>query len=109
MEPEGENEFERELKQAFARRPAPPSLKRKVMEKRRAAQAQRSWMTWQLMAASLLFFAMLAGAGAEWKMREEHRQEEAARTQVLTALRITHRALNQMNTQLAAHGREAQD
>jgi hypothetical protein len=52
---------------------------------------------------------MRAGAGAEWKMREEHRQEEAARTQVLTALRITHRALNQMNTQLAAHGREAQD
>jgi hypothetical protein len=37
MEPEGENEFERELKQAFARRPAPPSLKRKVMETRSEA------------------------------------------------------------------------
>jgi hypothetical protein len=109
MKPEDESEFERELKQAFARRPAPPGLKRKVMERRRAQQAQRSWMTWQRLAASLLCIAALAGAGMEWKMREERRQEEAARTQVLTALRITNRALNQMNTRLAAHGREAQD
>ena len=34
---------------------------------------------------------------------------EAARQQVLTALRITSHALNQMNMQLAAHRRDGQD
>ena len=33
MGTENEDEFERELRQAFARRPAPPSLKRKLMER----------------------------------------------------------------------------
>jgi predicted type IV restriction endonuclease len=36
---------------------------------------------------------------------EERRKGEAAREQVLTALRITGHALDQINTQLAAHSR----
>jgi hypothetical protein len=107
------DEFEQELRQAFERRPAPPGMKRKLMERRltdgrRASQMQHSFVTWQRLAASVALLAVLAG-GAEWRKREERRKEEAAREQVLTALRITSRALNQMNTRLAAHGRATQD
>jgi hypothetical protein len=45
---------------------------------------------------------VLSGAAA-WHKREEQRKGEAARQQVLIALRITNHALNQMNSQLAAH------
>lgn len=99
-----EDEFERELRQAFARRPAPPGLKRKLMERRRTAQMQRSFVSWQRMAAALTLTALLAG-GAAWHQRDERRKEEAAKEQVLTALRITGHALNQMNSQLSVHGR----
>jgi hypothetical protein len=102
------DDFERALQQAFARRPAPPSLKRRLMDKRRATQAERPFVTWYRLAASLALVAVLAG-GAAWRNREERRKEEAARQQVLTALRITSHALNRMNTRLAARGRAAQD
>jgi hypothetical protein len=101
-------EFERELRGAFERRPAPPSLKRRLMEKRRATRSVRPWVTWQRLAASLALTAVLAG-GIEWRIVEERRREEAAREQVLTALRITSHALNQMNARLAARRRGTQD
>jgi hypothetical protein len=82
-------EFEQELRQAFERRPAPSSLKHRLMER--------------LAAATLLTAAL--GGGVVLHQREEQREGEAARQQVLTALRITSHALNHMNTQLAAHGR----
>jgi hypothetical protein len=95
-------DFERELHQALERRPAPPSLKRRVMEMRRP---RRHAGLWQRLAASLALAAVLGGA-LEWRQQqEERRQGEAARQQVLTALRITGHALNQMNAQLAAHRR----
>jgi hypothetical protein len=100
-------DFEEELRQAFARRPAPPSLKRRLMEKRRAPRPHRHAVVWQRLAASLALTAVVAG-GFAWRDREEHRQGEAARQQVLIALRITGHALNHMNAQLAAHGRGAQ-
>ena len=102
------DEFERELQQAFSRRPAPPSLKRRLMEKRRAKQVVRPWVTWQRLAASLALTAVLAG-GVEWRIVEERRKEEAAREQVFTALRITSHALDQMNARLAARRRGNQD
>ncbi|HXR39234.1 MAG TPA: hypothetical protein VN776_09075 [Terracidiphilus sp.] len=113
MELEPKDDFERELQQAFARRPAPPSLKRRLMERRRTekqrlAQAQRPFLTWQRLAASLLLTAVLAGS-VEWRIVEQRRREEAARDQVLTALRITTHALDRMNTRLAAHRRAPQD
>jgi hypothetical protein len=107
------DEFEQELRQAFVRRPAPPSLKRKLMarraEKRQTRHRHTHIQLWQRLAASLVLVALLGGA-AQWvrRDREERRQGEAARQQVLTALRITGHALNQMNTQLAAHDRTEQ-
>jgi hypothetical protein len=101
-------DFEEELRQAFERRPAPPGLKRRLMEKRRAQRPPRHAVVWQRLAASLALAAVVAG-GFAWRDREERRKGEAVRQQVLTALRITGRALNQMNTQLAAHGRAAQE
>lgn len=108
MEMDPMDEFEQELRGAFERRPAPPSLKRRLMEKRRATRAARPWVTWQRLAASLALTAVLAG-GVEWRIVEERRKEEAAREQVLTALRITSHALNQMNARLAARRRGTQD
>ena len=107
------DDFERELQQAFGRRPAPPSLKRKLMERRmtegsRRPQTEHPFVTWQRLAAAVALMAVFAG-GAEWRNREERRKEEVAREQVLTALRITSRVLNQMNSRLAAHGRTTQD
>jgi hypothetical protein len=98
-------DFEQELREAFARRPAPPSLKRKLMEKRRAGRRPRPAVVWQRLAAVLALAAVLGGA-VEWRQQEEERRRgEAAREQVLTALRITGYALNQVNTRLAAHDR----
>jgi hypothetical protein len=109
LEPtESIGEFEREVQQAFARRPAPPSLKRKLMERRRRPQLQPSFVTWHRLAASLVMTAVLAG-GFEWRIVEQRRKEQAARQEVLTALRITSHALNQMNSRLAAHRRGAED
>lgn len=108
MEIDPMNDFERELQQAFSRRPAPPSLKRRLLERRRVTPMQRPFVTWQRLAASLALTAALAG-GVEWRIVQERRKEEAAREQVLTALRITSHALNEMNARLAARRRGTQD
>jgi hypothetical protein len=103
---EERTEFEQELRQAMERRPAPPSLKRKIMAARRAEAAphKSAFVWWQRLAAAFALTAVLGGY-AEWRHQEERRKGEAAREQVLTALRITSHALNQMNQQLAARGR----
>ncbi len=107
------DEFEKELQQALQRRPAPPSLKRKVMD-RRGRQAEerrrRHWMAWQRIAAGLVVAAMLGGA-MEWQLSraEERRKGDEARRQVMIALRITGHALNEMNARLAAHDRAGND
>lgn len=108
MEFEPNEDFERELRQAFERRPAPPSLKRRVMDRRRAQGPRHVSVIWQRLAASIVLVAALAG-GMAWRNAEERRKGEAARQQVLTALRITNHALNHMNKQFAAHRRAAQE
>ena len=107
------DDFEKELQQALQRRPAPPSLKRKIVERRGLLSMERRhthWVVWQRLAAGLLVAAMLAG-GMEWKLRreEERRQGEEARRQVMIALRITGHALNEMNAQLNAHNRDGDE
>jgi hypothetical protein len=102
------DDFEQELRQAFERRPAPPGLKRKLMERRSARTPRHISVIWQRLAASIVLIAALAG-GIALRQREEQRKDEAARQQVMKALRITAHALNQMNAQLAAHSRAAQE
>ena len=106
------DEFEQELRQALERRPAPPGLKRRLMERRRVQPVRSSWFgipragMWMKVAATLLIGAMLGG-GVEWRVKqvEEQRKGEAARQQVLIALRITGHALNQVQARLASHDR----
>jgi hypothetical protein len=98
------DDFEKELQQALQRRPAPPSLKRKIMERRGLLSVERRhvhWLVWQRVAAGLLLAAMVGGA-VQWKVHrdEERRQGEEARRQVMIALRITGHALNEVNARL---------
>jgi hypothetical protein len=120
VEPEEMDEFERELRQALERRPAPPGLKRRLMAQRDANAARKGWHAWLSRAgygrgwatatAALLLLAM-AGGGVRWELdrRQEERRGEAAREQVLTALRITGHALNQVQTRLAEHDRQSEE
>ena len=106
MKVEPMDEFEQELRQAFERRPAPPGLKRKLMARRSARAPRHISVIWQRLAASIVLIAALAG-GIALRQREEQRKDEAARQQVMKALRITAHAINLMNAQLAAHSRAA--
>jgi len=106
-QPQKSDEFERELKQAMERRPAPPSLKGRIMQQRSRRRSERhhtSIMWWKRLAASLLVGAVVAG-GFGWRQMEERRRGEEAKQQVLTALRITNQVLNNMNRKLAEHDR----
>lgn len=103
------DDFEKELQEALQRRPAPPSLKRRMLEQRGRRLIMRRHsqvLLWQRLAASLALAAVL-GAGADWGIRrlQDRRKGEEARRQVLIALRITGYALNQVNTRLASRDR----
>lgn len=105
------DEFEPKLRQAIERRPAPPSLKRRTLEqrnRRRAARVHSRVVLWQRLAASFVLAAALGGAFT-WRHMEEQRKGEAARRQVMTALRITSRALNDVNARLATHDRDSRE
>jgi hypothetical protein len=104
------DDFERELRQALERRPAPPSLKRKLMERRNRLTAERRqgrMVWWQRLAASVVLCGAVGGAFA-WHNAEERRKGEAARQQVFTALRIANRALSRMNAQLNERAQDGQ-
>ena len=102
MGPEPIDDFEQELRQAMERRPAPPSLKRKILERRRRQNTERlhgRMVLWQRLAASVVLAGVLGGAFA-WRNAEERRRGEEAKQQVFTALRVANHALNEMNAQL---------
>jgi hypothetical protein len=117
VEHEPFDDFELELKQALQRRPAPPSLKRRLMAARvvrtRSQADRNSFVPWQRLAASIVLIAALGG-GFAWRQHEqeqrneEQRKGEEARQQVFTALRITNHALDHVETQLAARNRGSQ-
>ncbi len=97
------SDFERELRQALERRPAPPSLKGKVLNRRRRQNTERlrhRVIFLERLAASLVLAAALGGAFA-WRSAVERRRGERARAEVFTALRIASHALDAMNAQLA--------
>jgi hypothetical protein len=89
------------------RRPAPPSLKRRILQQRNMRRTQRlhsHTIWWQRLAASVLVVGVIAG-GYSWRQVEDRRKGEEAAQQVMTALRITNRALNDMNRRLVEHDR----
>ncbi len=95
------DELERELRLAVQRQPAPPSLKRRVMERRRQQRArQHRRMVWFERLAASVVLAGVAGGAAFWRHEVEQRRGEEAKQQVFTALRITNHALQVMNAQL---------
>ena len=103
------DDFEEKLKRSFERWPAPPSLKHRLMENRRRRKERPRWFALPrevLVAVSLCVFAgvfvALYGGLASYHA-EQRRKAEDVRQQVLTALRITGRALDHMNQHLAAH------
>lgn len=102
--------FESELSVALERQPAPPGLKAKILARRLRESERRRHMRvawWQRLAASIL---LVAAAGGAWVRHnaEERRKGEAAREQVLTALRIANHALDVMNAQLQERNHEMQ-
>jgi cell division protein FtsB len=99
--------LERELSEALARRPAPPSLKHKVMERRSRERAQRRQqrMEWFERLAASLVLAGVAGGAVIGHYAVERRKGEEAKQQVFTALRIANHALEQMNAQLKQQDR----
>lgn len=104
MEADGMDDLEQQLFQALERIPAPPGLKRRVIERsdaRRAAR-RRCVMWWRRLAVATAMICMLAAAWF-WRGAEQRREGRQARRQVILALRITNRALTQMQSQLAAH------
>jgi hypothetical protein len=102
---EGMDEFERELAQALEPMPAPPGLKHRLLQRREAQyamQRRQRVVLWQRLAMAAVLLCAVTGA-LMWRRAEQRREGEEARRQVMVALRITTRALNQMELQLAAH------
>lgn len=105
-----EDDFERELKQALERCPAPPGLKTRIMaarRERRDIKRHSHSLLWMRLATSLLIVALIGGAIRwDYERIQERRRGEAARQQVMTALRITGHALELVQQRLSArnHG-----
>jgi len=103
------DDFERELQLAMRRRPAPPRLKSKVINElwENAHRASHRMVWFERIAATFVLAGVVSGA-VLWRNAEERQRGVEARQQVFTALRITNRALEEMNAQLQARGRNAQ-
>lgn len=102
------DELERELRQALKPMPAPPGLKRKVMQRRSAPRHRPRIVLWRRLAAAATLAVVLAAA-LIWHNVEQRRKGEEARRQVMIALRVTSHALNQVEAQLAANSRAPQE
>ena len=94
-------DLERRLRLALRHQPAPAGLRTRVLAQARARRTSQHGRTWifQRLAASLVLAAVFAGLVA-WRQAEERRKGEAAREQVLTALRITSHALKNAGTRI---------
>lgn len=103
------DEFESELRESLQRRPAPASLKRKVMERRwQERSRRRNRIIWFERIAASLVVAGVAGSAVAGHYAIERRKGEEAKQQVFTALRITNHAFQVMNEHLQERDKNAQ-
>jgi hypothetical protein len=109
----GIDKFEEELSELLARRPAPPGMKQKILAakaRRAAVEKHQRGQIWMKLAASVVIVAVLgSAAGWQWKREDDRRKGEEVRRQVMTALRITGKALDTVQTRLAEHDNAAHD
>jgi uncharacterized protein involved in tolerance to divalent cations len=101
------DDFEKNLHEALVRRPAPPGLRQRILDQRdrRRVEKHRSRVVfWQRLAACLVLSGAL-GSFFTWRHVEQERRGEAARQEVMTALRITNHTLEQIHARLAARDR----
>lgn len=88
------DDFERELREQLTARDAPEGFAYRVMARvaaRDAAREQRRWFrqpVWQWAAVTALAAVVAAGVGLQHE-KEQRREGEEARAQVMLALRIT--------------------
>jgi hypothetical protein len=105
------DDFEIKLHEAFLRRPAPPGLKQRILNarsRRRTDQHRSRVMFWQKLAACFVLVAVIGG-GLTWRHIDQERKGQAARDEVITALRITNHALDEIQARLAARDRADQE
>jgi hypothetical protein len=109
------DDFEQKLSRSFERWPAPPGLKRRLMENRRRRKERSPWFVLPFAARVAVSLSLGVGvfaalsAGIASYQAEQQRKGEAARQQVFTALRITDHVLDNISKQLAAHDRASQE
>ena len=107
MKPEPIDDFERDLRSALARRPAPPAFKEAVLRRRQSAVPVSPAFLWQRLAASVLL-AVAVSSLLTWNhIAQQRRHGEEAQRQLVLALRITHHALNDVQSRLAARNQNA--
>ena len=95
------DEFEEKLVGILTPYPAPPSLKRAILQRRSCERnRKRGRMVWFERLAASIVLACAAGGALYWRHSVDVRKGEEAKQQVFTALRIANRALQQMNLQL---------
>ena len=107
MKPEPIDAFERELRSALERRPAPPAFKQNLLRRRQSAAHLGQAFLWQRLAASILLGAVVSGLLTWNHLAQERRRGEEARRQLFIALRITQHAMNDVQARLAARNQNA--
>ncbi len=95
-------EFERKLRMAMAYREAPLGLKTRVLAQARARRQEKRRLWWMVeRVAATVVLAAAVGGFVEYRHMEEVRKGEAAKEQVLTALRITGRTMGRVQERLS--------
>ena len=95
-----------ELRRALARKDPDPGFANRVMARiERDGRVERSWGGWRAVAAALLVTVVM-GAWGVHERRERQREGEAAREQVLLALRITSEKVRHVQHEIRAVGAE---
>jgi hypothetical protein len=109
VELEAMDEFEEKLVCVLTPRPAPPGLKRAILERRAGERTERRRrMAWFERLAASIVLAGVAGGAVYWRHAVEQQKGEKAKQQVFTALRIANRALEEMNLQLEQQNQKAE-